>query len=304
MNFRSVVAAVCFAVLVPAAFAAPISGDVTAQVFQVYDPTNMLGGQVTMNQLGSGRFKYETDVPVAYHWISWDGNLDYRSFAQSATQASLAVTLGNLVFETDALSPNWMFQMEVWDANPNTGNADQLRLYGSPFKPVAGLPGVDGVQVTFQFMDPVAMTVMQYPMPTTFPDLNRFPVSWVIITGWSNTTGGYFEIRLQMQTVQPSMAPEPTVSPAAGAFVRQQPLVPALLLPAGTQVLAIEGSINGADMPQYFAGCVPANVVMRTAFVCPDLNTSLVPGINRVEWRVRFYDGNVATKVVEWEIVQ
>jgi len=42
----------------------------------------------------------------------------------------------------------------------------------------------------------------------------------------------------------------------------------------------------------------------RMAFVCPDLNYNLLPGINRVEWRIRLNDGSVTTKAVEWEIVQ
>ena len=303
-RFYSAIAVVCLAFAAPAAFAARIAGDVTAQVFQIYDPANLLGGQVSINQAGSGRFKYETDVPIANRWSLPDGSLDVRTFAESASQGSLAFTLGGLVFETDALSPNWMFQTEVWDAQPNTGNPDQIRLYGWPFKPVPGLPGVDGVQVMFQFADSRAYTVMSYPMPTSFPDLVRFPTSWVTISGWNNTTFAYFEVRLMMQTVQPSVAAEPTVSPAAGPFVRQQPIVPAVILPAGTQVSAIEGSFNGFEMPSYFASCSPTNTVLRMAFVCPDLNYNLVPGINRVEWRVRLYDGSVTTKVVEWEIVQ
>jgi len=303
-RFCSAIAVVCLAFAAPAAFAARISGDVTATVFQIYDSANLLGGQVSMDQAGSGRFNYETDVQIAYRWSTPDGSLDVRSFAESPSQGSLAFTLGGLVFETDASSPNWMFQVDVWDAQPNTGNPDQIRLYGWPFKPVPGLPGVDGVQVTFQFADYSAYTVMQYPMPTSFPDLTRFPVSSVVISGWNSSNGGYFEIRLMMQTVQPSVAAEPTVSPAAGPFVRQQPIVPALMLPAGTQVLAIEGSFNGSEVPSYFASCSPTNTVLRMAFVCPDLNNNLVPGINRVEWRVRLYDGSVTTKVVEWEIVQ
>ncbi len=271
-RFCSAIAVVCLAFAAPAAFAARISGDVTATVF---------------------------------HWSVPDGSLDVRTFAESASQGSVAFTLGGLVFETDALSPNWMFQVEVWDAQYNTGNPDQIRLYGWPFKPVPGLPGVDGVQVIFQFADYYSTyAVMQYPMPTSLPDLVRFPTSWVIISGWSNSTGGYFEVRLQMQTVQPSVAAEPTVSPAAGPFVRQQPIVPAVMLPSGTPVLAIEGSINGFELPAYFANCSRTDTVLRMAFVCPDLNYNLVPGINRVEWRVRLNDGSVTSKVVEWEIVQ
>ncbi len=152
-RFCSAIAVVCLAFAAPAAFAARISGDVTATVFQIYDPGNLLGGQVSMDQAGSGRFNYETDVQIAYRWSTPDGSLDVRSFAESPSQGSLAFTLGGLVFETDASSPNWMFQVDVWDAQPNTGNPDQIRLYGWPFKPVPGLPGVDGVQVTFQFAD-------------------------------------------------------------------------------------------------------------------------------------------------------
>jgi hypothetical protein len=76
------------------------------------------------------------------------------------------------------------------------------------------------------------------------------------------------------------------------------------LLPTGTQVAAIEGSVNGFELPAYFASCSLTPTVLRMAFVCPDLNPTLAPGINRVEWRVRLNDGSVTTKVVEWEIVQ
>ncbi len=299
----SAFAALCFAFFAPAAVAARLAGDVTATVFQIYDPGNLLNGQVTMDQAGSGRFAYETDVPMVNRWISSDGSLETRTFSEAASQASLAFSLGGLVFETDAASPSWMYQVEVWDAQYNTGNPDQIRLYGSPFKPVA-LPGVDGIQVTFQFADySSTYQVMDYPMPTRLPDLNRFPQSWVIISGWSNTTGAYFEVRLQMQTVQPSVAAEPLVSPLAGPFVRQQPIVPAVMLPSGTPVLAIEGAINGTELPAYFASCIQTDTALRLAFVCPDINPNLAPGVNRIEWRVRSPDGSVSTKVVEWEIV-
>ena len=303
-GLRSTIAVFCLASAVPAAFAAGVAGDVTATVFQVYDPGNLLGGQVTMDQAGRGRFAYETDVPMVNRWVSWDGSYEVRSFAESPAQASLAFTLGKLVFETDAASPNWWFYVDLQDVNPGVGSEDQFRLAATAFKPVAGLPGVDGVQVTFQFMDPAAYSVMDYPMPTYLPDLVRFPTSWVIISGWSLASGAYFEVRLQMQTVQPSLAAEPTISPAAGAFVRQQPIVPAVMLPSGTQVFGIEGSINGVAMPAYFGGCSPAGAALRTVFVCPDISANLAPGMNRVEWRVRFPDGSVTSKSVDWEIVQ
>jgi len=237
-------------------------------------------------------------------WVMWDGSSEWRSFAESPAQASIAFTLGNLVLETDAASPNWWFSVDLQDVGWGSYSEDQFRIGASAFKPVAGLPGVDGVQVAFQFMDPAGYRVMDYPMPTYLPDLDRFLVSWVIISGWSSAMGQYFEVRLQMQTVRPSVAAEPTVSPAAGAFVRQQPIVPAVMLPSGTQVLGIEVSVNGVAMPAYFGGCSPAGTALRLVFVCPDINPHLAPGMNRVEWSVRFPDGSATSKAVDWEIVQ
>jgi hypothetical protein len=299
-RFCSAIAVVCLAFSAPAAFAAPISANVTAQVFQIYDPANLLGGQVSIDQAGRGRFNYESSVPDG-HTSGWAA-FQLGTYAQSPSQASLAFTLGALVFETDASSPNWMFEVSVWDAEPNTGNQDFVRIYGMPYKPVPGLPGVEWVQVMYQFADYNGSAIWSDAMPNGVPELWMFPASTVVISGGGS--GGYFEVRLMMQTVQPSAAAELTVSPAPGAFVRQQPIVPALLLPAGTQVAAIEGSFNGYEMPSYFASCSLTNTVLRVAFVCPDLNYNLVPGINRVEWRVRLLDGSITPKVVEWEIVQ
>jgi hypothetical protein len=292
----SVFAALCFAFATPAAFAGKLTVAVTARVTQINDPYHLLGDQIVLGQSGTGRYTYETSVPDGNDYSPQDGY-----YPQFPADASSAFTLGGMVFETDNTVPWWQFQVQVRNSDPYTGQ-DYLRIDGAPAKPVAALPGIFVWHLVYEFSDYMGSALASDALPTGLPDLSVLPSSHVRITGGRGDGYSNFELVLDIQSVQLG---DMTVSPAPGVFVRQQPIVPALLVPAGSQVTAIEGSLNGYDMPAYFASCAQAyNGDPRIVFVCPDLNANLAPGMNRVEWRVRMSDGTAASRVVEWEIVQ
>ena len=103
MNVKlcTIITAACFGLAAPAVQAGQITVDVTARVSQIYDPGNLLGGQVTIGQTGSGSYRYDTSVANSNTWSSWVG-----TYPQSNTQASTAFTLGSLISRAIPHSPS------------------------------------------------------------------------------------------------------------------------------------------------------------------------------------------------------
>jgi hypothetical protein len=296
---RSIPVAIGVALVTPPCLAANITVEVTARVSSIYDPGNVLGGQIRIGQEGSGRYSYDTSVPDSLQYSSWQA-----SYPQSASQLSATFTLVPFTVESDAGSPYWWASVDVYDYQPNMGASDYVRVISGPPKP---LPGIDSSQLMFQFADYNGSVLSSDALPATAPNLQSFPWSQGYFSG--SRGSDYFEIRADMVTVALVGAAAGTpliVSPPAGTFVSGQAIVPALLLPAGAAVIGVEGSINNLEMPWFFSSCYRPSLGSQQyiAFICPDARYNLMPGTNRVDLRVRLGDGSLVSKTVEWEVIQ
>jgi len=293
---RFVPAAIGIALVTPACLAAKITVEVTGHVSQVNDPGNALGGQVTVGQEVTGRYSYETSVPDDSQWSN-----EWGSYTQSPSQGALSLTAGTITFELDPASPSWHFAVNVRDAAMNSGASDSYVIQGGGGKPISG--GLSGYYMNVEFMDYNGSALPSDAIPGGAPSFSAFPIRRGYVSGWSEALNANFDVTVTLESATMSGG-NLTVSPASGSvFVRQQPVVPALILPADTQVVGVEGNFNGYEMPGYFSSCYRTYTWTRVAFVCPDANYNLTQGINRVEWRVRMPDGTIAAKVVEWEII-
>lgn len=302
IHFHSVLA-VCLVLEAPAAFAAKITVELTGHVTQITDPSNLLGGQVSVGQPMSGSYSYDTSVAEESDTL-WTP--EWARYPQSSTQASLALTVGTLAFESDPASPSWWFAVDVHDqpSSPMSpwSASDSLSIsYNGGNKPLQQL-AIDGSSMTVQFSDFGGSALQSEAMLAGAPDLSVFTSASATVQGWN--MNGNFEVVVQIDSARNGGGDMLTVSPGSGPFVREQPIVPALLLPFGTVAFGIDGAINGNPMPGFFSSCMASSSQTRTIFVCPEVSPYLLPGMNHVEWRLQTADGSLVAKVVDWELVQ
>lgn len=298
VRFHSILA-VCFAISAPA-FAARITVELTGHVIEVDDPSNLLGGQVSINQSASGSYSYDTTVIDGCTWSFESG-----CYAQGPAQGSLAVAVGALAFESDAASPYWSLGVNVrdqpWSPMSPWNASDSLQINSSTNKPVPGVP-IDGYSINVEFTDFGGGALQSKALPAGAPNLSAFSTTRATVQCW--TVNGLFQIIVQIDSVQNGGGNELTVSPGSGLFVPQQPIVPALVLPPGSSVIGIQGTFDSVDRPDYFSGCFASWSQTRTVFVCPEISQYLPPGMHHVEWRLQMGDGTIIAKVVDWELIQ
>jgi hypothetical protein len=268
----------------------------TAHVTWVDDPGNVLGGQVFVGQTGEGTYGYETTAP------DQDPGAMDGSYPQSPSQGSASLSVGPITFASNPTSPGWMYQILVhapWDPYYQ----DFLRLTSVTNQPLANGASVATLEIEFSDFSGAALS--SDALLASAPDLASFPQSTVFVAG-SSTTGNWYTLRLQIDSAVVA-GPELAVSPSSSSFVRPQHVDPALFAEAGSQIVGVQGSVNGFPLPaQYLGQCAfaPPNAQNRPAIVCPDINQFLLPGANRVEWRAESIDGSTLTGSVDWEMIQ
>jgi hypothetical protein len=182
----------------------------------------------------------------------------------------------------------------------SSGASDSLTIFTDLKVPAN--PAIYYSSIQLQFMDYDGSSLPSDALPGGAPSVSRFPWSHAYLRGSSGD--GSFDVTVDIDSAQNGGGDELTVSPASGLFVRQQPIVPALVLPPDTLVTGIAGTFNGNQMPGYFWSCYPSWSQTRTVFVCPDASPNLVPGTNHVEWRLQMGDGRIVAKIVDWELIQ
>jgi hypothetical protein len=179
---------------------------------------------------------------------------------------------------------------------------DDIRVMSQGSAPLAGGALVSYIDV--QYTNNAGNGLESDALPTGAPSAASMPVRLAHVSGWNPADGQSWSITMELDA--PLGGGELTVSPANGPFVRGQPLAPALIMPAGTQVASIAGSVNGWDMPWIFQGCYPSYFpsASRVVYLCQDFNWSLMAGVNHVEFRVTKADGTTMVRAVDWEILE
>jgi hypothetical protein len=291
----------------------PLAVYIVAHVTAVDDAAGLLGGQVTIGQVVSGEYRYDTTPSLPPP----PPNPYNAAYPQVRGQAASRISVGPLVFETDQ-------QQSPPDIYLQRGDP-QFRAPGvfginSRFnRPLASGATVDDLFILFQ--DPTGNAPLTVALPTDIPDLTRFTQSTMTVTGsrpwWPDTYSVTFSIDSVNVFPPSAIAAGWSVSPATGVFSRQQNVDLAVLLPAGSQVQTVH-SIMGGFMPGPFnfpplpgpgpagpAPCslMPPNSRGQPMLICPNAMSWLPDGVNQVDWQVQLMDGTMLDKGVVWELI-
>ena len=298
------------------AHANPFTVHLSAHVTSVNDPAGLLG-TVAVGQAATGLYRYDTSMT--------NNDPSGRNGFYSATivgQAAVRIGLGSLVFQSD----------------PRGGPAAVNVLPGvpEPYAPLA-MPGelfidsmmniassslasffVQDIRVDFQ--DPSGYAPYGTALPTDVPDLTRYTVATVTVTGGGmnnqGSAAGPFTITFAIDNVYvfPPSSARWSISPATGVFSPQQRVDAAILLPAGSAVQNVLTFIGGAPAPiglgpstvgPPLVQCAPStqNSLGQQVILCPNVLAALPPGMNQIDWQVQLMDGTVLHQGVAWDIV-
>jgi len=285
--------------------------NMTAHVDYLYDPDNVLGGQISIGQFAKGSYAYETTVPN--YWAPYQATNSYGEYAQDRTQGRLSFSVAPFAFESDATSWSWTatlpnaasFDIRV-QGNPSytpaPGHQTYFQMYSVVNKPLANGASVSNLYVYLSEMNGSAL--LSGDLPTGAPNLAAFTDRTAMVSG-QTASGSWYLVQLKIDSM--AVAPVLQVSPSNSTFVRQQRIDPAVLVTGNGQVSGVRASINGAPLPpEYSAQCqlTPPNSQNRPAATCPNIVPLLLPGPNHVEWNADLADGSTATSAADWEVIE
>ena len=166
--------ALCLAVAAQTACAAMLTVDLTLRVSQIYDPGNVLGGQLSVGQAATGRYSYETIV------VDQDPDPQWGVYFQTASQGSASVSVGPYTFESDPSSPTWRYRVWVrgaWDPSYQ----DFFRINSFANKALSNGASVFSLDIDFSDMSGAALNLDT--LPTTAPNIAMFPERSVLVQG-------------------------------------------------------------------------------------------------------------------------
>jgi hypothetical protein len=271
--------------------------NITARVSDVYDPENILGGQVLPGQIFTGYYNYDSSAPP-----DGSGAPNEGRYQMMGTMASVKLAHGALVFETDV--PNVFAELNIVTNEPNDGS-DWFNLFYQNNKPLNNGSAVDGVYI--RFYDNSGQAPHTTALPTTAPTLQLYSERSVQV--WGSLNSDAYQVTLEIESVEfvPPLVIE--VSPGASSFLPQQRFDAVLLLPSGSTIASAQATANGSALPLSYPGTcqqAPPNSSGRPAILCPDAHGALAtaPATTLVEWSVELSDGTVLTETVEWKLIQ
>jgi hypothetical protein len=289
-------AALLSGVFAQGAVANVITVKVTAHVVGWSDSYGTLGGQINVGQVITGTYTYDTGTPVQSQIPA--------QYLPTSPPANITISAGAFTFQSLSTS---QFQISVVPGK-GTSSPGMLRIESWNNKPLTGVPYPDVNDIQFTFMDPSGQWPTSSALPTGAPTLQNLSASQSQIL----ISGTYFNVQAQIDSV--ALSPLTLeVSPASGSFAAGQHFDIALLLPAGTQVASMLGTVSGNPTPQFnYPGpgpCVlgPQNSAGRPVILCPNGNAFLATlgsGVSRVNFQVTLVDGTILYQNVAWNLVQ
>lgn len=132
---------------------------IIAKVYSIYDPDNLLGGVIELNDTISGKYVYDSGIPDS----NPDTTIGHYEFTSSSCR--FEVTAGGLIFKTN---PSNM-DLSIWIYNNHLGNSDEYTVLS-----LNNLQLDNGMLVTVIQWDLVDYSGTVFDndvLPTTAPDL-------------------------------------------------------------------------------------------------------------------------------------
>lgn len=269
---------------------------IKGRVAGLYDPHNVLGGQVAENQLVTGEYKYDIHVP--------DQGVDPYVGAYHMPDATMKLVAGPLVFESD--QPAGMIIRDVMVEASGGYNQPSIRVMSGTNKLLPNGATVEWFK--FEFRDSTGQAPATDALPSVAPNLHDFDEHSVYVSGELN--GQPYSMRVEIEsTYSDGMESDLLISPGKSTFVSGQRFDVALLLPPGTQIAHASSSLDGQPLSMSFPGScylAPPNSQNRPTIVCPDAHLQLPPaaGQYRVDWEIELIDGTTIGNPVEWTVIQ
>lgn len=274
--------------------AVPLTVYMNAHVTMVDDTAGLLGGQLAVGQTATGKYTYETSVP------DQDTDPMYGVYSEGISQALTQISVGSLVFSSDATSPNWNYTVTVHPSNMPGYYWSDVWINSNGNRPLANGATVDFIQISL--IDHYGHTPSSEYLPTSAPDLQAYSEKTVMVTGGS--AAGNYTVVFEIDSVT-IVAPDALlVWPASGNFLQLQNFDAALLVSPGKQISSMQATVNGAPAQLTYPGtCIlaPPNSQSRPAILCPGVTSQLQSGPNHVQWQIQLTDGTQVETAVDWE---
>ncbi len=269
--------------------------EITAEVFDVHDPVNALGGQVMPGSRITGTLRIDVTTE--------DLNPDPASgHYPHVLQPGFGFVLngGSLNFESETEAVPLIVDID----NERFGPYDRYEVHA-----VGGTWGPQGEELGYidLFLEDFDGNALSNDLLSEMgPNLALFDgLRDLQIKGHVSGQSETWYIHAELLEMRPAgqSANVVIVSPGDGEFVEDQRFDAAFILPPGQDVAQVQGTINGIAVPEtYLWGCTrsPPDLEGRLALLCPDMHQFLLPGSNTVWWTFEFMDHTLATELVNW----
>jgi hypothetical protein len=305
-----------FALGIGAAHANPFTVHFSAHVTSVNDPAGLLGA-VAVGQAATGLYRYDTSMSTI------DPGGPIVTYPQTTVgQVAVRIGLGSLVFQSNPQGGPISVSVApgVPQPYPQTGIPGELFIDSMMDVASSSLASLFVQDIRVDFQDPSGHAPYSTALPTDVPDLTRYTVATVMVTGNGmnnqGTAAGPFTITFSIDNVYvfPPSSARWSISPPTGVFSPQQRVDAAILLPAGSAVQNVQTFIGGVAAPiglgastvgPLLVQCTPStpNSLLQQVILCPNVLAALPPGMSQIDWQVQLMDGTVLHQGVAWDIV-
>ncbi|HVY21871.1 MAG TPA: hypothetical protein VG962_00775 [Steroidobacteraceae bacterium] len=277
-------------------YAAPVKVELSAHVTGMYDSANLLGNQVSVGQVVTAKYTYDSGVQDT------DASPQYGIYPQNETQSQYSIDMGSLKIESD---PTPGYQPNEVDVHPSdcVGWCESMfRILYFHNKPLSEM--VQVYSVFFNFDDYSGHYPVTDQILTAAPDMQQFSVRTIEISGGSDSNS--FSIVLQIDSASLQTDNSVFISPSSGSFLRYQYFDAAILLPTGIEVVNLDVTDNGVQglfSFGYNCNMSPPNAQNRPALFCANAGAQLQDGVNHLVWHLFLSDGSMMEKTVDWEMI-
>ncbi|GFE90277.1 hypothetical protein [Steroidobacter agaridevorans] len=275
-----------------------VTVEIKGRVQGLYDPDNVLGGQVTEGQLVTGEYKYDIHTP--------DQAVSPYSGGYHMPDATMKLVVGSLVFQSAAEAPFGMVSRAASVAAIGGESPPEFRVMSYTNQPLPN--GATVERFEFEFRDSTGQQPATDALPSAAPNLHSFDYHSAFVYGELN--GHSYSMRVEIEsTYSDGMTSDLVISPGKSTFVSGQRFDVALVLPAGSQIAHATASLDGQPLPMSFPGScnlAPPNLQNRPTIICPDAHLQLpeAAGQYRIHWEVELIDGTSIGHPVEWTFIE
>lgn len=276
------------------ASAAPMTVSLNARVDWVTDPSNALGGQISVGQVFSGTYTYDTatpGVPTATNALRYQA---------TGPQSRVALSSGTISFQSKE-DGTQSSDIQIIDNWPQVGWDQQILRYENLKNLSNGALPVNSIEISFN--DSSGLALNSTNLPITAPVLGDYNEARIVIVGQSN--GQYYLVYLETESVELVVPPTLEIWPASGRRLPNQGFDAVVYLPPGKEPVSVSARLN--DGGWLSLGCQPQQLPSsgNWAYSCPNVQWSLWGHDGSpILFTVETTSGETFSQAVEWTVAQ